>query len=379
VGDRRRIRVAVLFGGRSSEHRVSCVSAQHVVTAMDAEKYEVIPIAIGLDGRWLLPDASRKVLEGGVLEIPEGGFAAEGEPIAVVPDPGGTEIVPIDTTGGVESFGLPDVVFPVLHGPYGEDGTMQGFLELAGIPFVGSGVLGSALGMDKEKMKVLFSAEGLPIPRFYVIKDHQWEIGRDLLIEEIETLGYPVFTKPANLGSSVGISRSIDTASLIRGIESAFEYDRKAIVEEAVPGRELEVGVLGNETPEVSVVGEIVPGREFYDYADKYLEDSARIIVPANLPTPVTDLVRNYALRAFRAIDAAGMARVDFFYEDGGRGVVVNEINTIPGFTTISMFPKLWEASGVSYSQLIDRLIELALDRHRKKPNPKTLLPPGEL
>lgn len=345
---------------------------------MDASKYEVIPIAIGLDGQWLLPDASRKVLEGGVLEIPEGGFAAAGEPIAVVPDPGGTEIVPIDPTGGVNSFGLPDVIFPVLHGPYGEDGTMQGFLELAGIPFVGSGVLGSALGMDKEKMKVLFSAEGLPIPRFFVIKDHQWEIGRDLLIEEIETLGYPVFTKPANLGSSVGISRAIDTASLIRGIETALEYDRKAIVEEAVRGRELEVGVLGNETPEVSVVGEIVPGREFYDYADKYLEDSAQAIVPANLPTPVIDLVRNYALRAFRAIDAAGMARVDFFYEDGGRGVVVNEINTIPGFTTISMFPKLWEASGVSYSQLIDRLIELALDRHRRKPNPRNLLPPEE-
>lgn len=373
-----KVRVAVLFGGRSSEHRVSCISAKHVVAAMDPEKYEIIPIAIGLDGRWLLPDVSRKVLEGGSLEIPEGAFAAEGEPVAVVADPKRTEIVPLDPTGPVQAFGAPDVVFPVLHGPYGEDGTIQGLFELAGIPFVGSGVLGSALGMDKEKMKILFSAEGLPVPRFFVVKDHEWTIGRDLLIEEIESLGYPMFTKPANLGSSVGISKAKDTASLISGIEQAFQYDRKALIEEGMTGRELEVGVLGNEVPEVSVVGEVVPGREFYDYADKYLEDSSRTIIPANLPNPITELIRNYALRAFRAVDAAGMARVDFFYEDGGRGVVVNEINTIPGFTTISMFPKLWEASGISYPALIDKLIELALDRHRKKPNPKNLLPPEE-
>ena len=370
-----RIKVAVLFGGRSAEHRVSCISAKHVVNAMDPNKYEVLPIAIGLDGGWLLPDASRKVLEGGPLEVPDEAFMAEGEPVAMMVDPRRTEIVPIDRTGPLQPFDPPDVVFPVLHGPFGEDGTVQGMLELAGIPYVGSGVLGSALGMDKEKMKILFSAEGLPIPRFFIVKDHQWEIGRDLLLDEIESMGYPMFAKPCNLGSSIGISKAVDRTTLQSGIEAALEYDRKVIVEEAISGRELEVGVLGNDNPEVSIVGEVIPGHDFYDYSDKYLDDASQTVIPADLPAPVVDLIRNYALRAFRAIDASGMARVDFFFKERGRGVVCNEINTIPGFTNISMYPKLWEASGLSYSELIDRLIELALERDSKKRSSR-MLPP---
>ena len=373
-----RIKVAVLFGGRSAEHRVSCISAKHVVNAMDPNKYQVLPIAIGLDGGWLLPDASRKVLEGGPLEVPDEAFSAEGEPVAMMVDPRRTEIVPIDRTGPLQPFDPPDVVFPVLHGPFGEDGTVQGMLELAGIPYVGSGVLGSALGMDKEKMKILFSAEGLPIPRFFIVKDHQWEIGRDLLLDEIESMGFPMFVKPSNLGSSIGISKALDRTTLQLGIEAALEYDRKVIVEEAILGRELEVGILGNDHPEVSMVGEVIPGHDFYDYSDKYLDDASQTVIPAALPVPVVDLIRNYSLRAFRAVDAAGMARVDFFFEERGRGVVCNEINTIPGFTNISMYPKLWEASGVSYSELIDRLIELALERDSKKRSSR-MLPPESL
>lgn len=373
----RRLRVVLLFGGRSQEHDVSCVSARHVAAAMDSAPYEVIPVAIGRNGRWMLPDASRMVLEGGALEIPPEAFEAAGEPVSLVADPSRREIVPVDPRARVPSLGHVDVVFPVLHGPYGEDGSVQGLLDLAGIPYVGSGVLGSALGMDKEKMKLLSRAVGLRTADFVVVRAHEWEDDCDSVLEKAAALGFPCFAKPANLGSSVGITRCADVRMLAAGVEEALRHDRKVLVEEAIHGRELECGVLGNDIPEASVVGEVLPGREFYDYAAKYLDESSRTVIPADVSEEVAETVRRHAIAAFRAVDACGMARVDFFYDPRGRGVVLNEINTIPGFTQISMFPKLWEASGVPYPALIDRLIELALERNRLRPRPETLPPPG--
>jgi D-alanine-D-alanine ligase len=358
-----RIRVAVLFGGRSGEHEVSCVSARHVAAAFDPDRYQVVPVGISRDGRWLLPEASRRVLEGGRLQIPETAFEAAGEPVALA--------------RGAAAAGLEvDVVFPVLHGPYGEDGTVQGLLDMAGIPYVGSGVLGSALGMDKEKMKRMFRDHGLPIGDFVVIRAHEWEDDPGRCLEAAVRLGFPSFAKPANLGSSVGVSKCEDDVSLIAGIEEALLHDRKVLVEGGMAGREIEVGVLGNDHPEASVPGEVVPGREFYDYAAKYLDDTSRTEIPADLPPAVVRELQALAVAAFRAVDAAGMARVDFFYDQDGQtgsGVVVNEINTIPGFTVISMFPKLWEASGLPYPRLLDRLVELALERHRQRPRPEAV------
>lgn len=374
---KKRRRVLIVFGGRSEEHEVSCVSARSIAVAMDPLRYEVVVLGITRDGRWMLPDVSRKVLEGGPLEIPAKAFEAEGESVSVVANPEAKGIAPIERGAPVDRFDV-DVVFPVLHGPYGEDGTLQGLMELADLPYVGAGVLSSALGMDKEKMKILFRAEGLPTADFVAIRESDWIAdGEHWLDEAAWRLGFPSFAKPANLGSSVGITKCTDLDSLRTGIEEGFRHDRKVMVEAAVSGRELECGVLGNESPEASVVGEIVLGREFYDYVAKYIDDSSEAIIPADIPEPVSELVRSYALRAFRAIDAEGMARVDFFFDAGGRGVVVNEINTIPGFTLISMFPKLWEASGLSYSGVIDRLIDLALERHTKKKRPEALPPPA--
>ncbi|MCA1841369.1 MAG: D-alanine--D-alanine ligase, partial [Actinobacteria bacterium] len=340
-----RIRVAVIFGGRSAEHEVSCVSAKHVVAAMDPAKYEVIPIGIARDGRFMLPESSRKVLEGGDLEVPEEAFEAIGEPVTILQDPTRRELVASERTSAIDPARI-DVVFPVLHGPYGEDGTVQGLLELADIAYVGAGVLGSAVGMDKEMMKILLQARGLPVPDFVIFHDHEFKGERSRCVEEAADLGFPCFTKPANLGSSVGISKCHNLDELEAGIADAFRYDRKVIVEEAIVGRELECGVLGNEVPEASVVGEIVAEREFYDYIAKYQDEGSRTIIPADIPDPVEQIVRRYAVRAFKAIDASGMARVDLFYDASGRGVVVNEINTIPGFTPISMYPMLWAASG---------------------------------
>ncbi|MGH2708872.1 MAG: D-alanine--D-alanine ligase family protein, partial [Actinomycetota bacterium] len=368
------------FGGRSGEHEVSCVSARHVAAALDPERYEVIPIGITREGRWMLPDASRTVLEGGALEIPPSAFEADGLPVTIVHDPGRMDLVALHACESAPeerpSLRKIDVAFPVLHGPFGEDGTVQGLFELAGIPYVGAGVLGSALGMDKEKMKRLFRSEGLPTVDFVVLRAPEWSLEQERLLKEAEALGFPCFTKPANLGSSIGISKCCDAASLVAGIEEAFRHDRKVLVEEAIPGREVECGVLGNDFPEASLVGEILPGRDFYDYVAKYVDQSSEVVIPAHLPEAIVDLVREYALTAFRAIDAAGMARVDFFYEEGGRGVVVNEINTIPGFTPISMFAKLWDATGIAYPQMIDRLISLALERHRARPRSEDIPPP---
>lgn len=344
----KKLRILLIFGGRSGEHEISCLSARHVAAAIDPVRYEVVVLGVSRDGRWMLPDASRKVLEGGSLELPAQAFEVEGESVAVIPNPASKGVVPLEAGAGLDRFDV-DVVFPVLHGPYGEDGTMQGLMELADLPYVGAGVLGSALGMDKEKMKTIFRAHGLPTADFVVIREHEWQHERDRFLDEAAwKLSFPSFAKPANLGSSVGISKCTDLKSLQAGVEEAFRHDRKVLVEAGVQGRELECGVLGNEFPEASVVGEIVPGREFYDYLAKYVDDTSKAIIPAEIPEPVAEIVRSYAVRAFQAIDAEGMARVDFFYDEGGRGVVVNEINTIPGFTQISMFPKMWEAAGVS-------------------------------
>jgi D-alanine-D-alanine ligase len=351
-------RVAVLFGGQSAEHEVSCVSASHVAAALDPDRYEVVPIGITKAGDWVLPHSATPG---------QGPFQAEGRPIAVFGPFGGP--LPPDAAATSVQF---DVVFPVLHGPFGEDGTIQGMLELAGCPYVGSGVLGSAVGMDKAMMKMAFSAAGLPGPRAITVHRAGWVQRRGEILDRACSLGFPSFTKPANLGSSVGISRCLDADAVAAGIDLALQFDTKALVEEGIPGREIECAVLGNDDPQASVCGEIIPGREFYDYEAKYVEPSSKTIVPADLPDEVSRLIRSYSVAAFKAVEAAGLARVDFFFDEArsggqGKGVVINEINTMPGFTEISMFPKLWEASGIAYPELVDRLIELALQRHAGK------------
>lgn len=360
---RARTRVALLFGGQSAEHDVSCVSARHVAAAMDPSRYLVVPIGITREGEWVLPLASERALHGEPLPVPDDGFKGEGRPLPMF---GFLRPGPVPQAFDLGVF---DVVFPVLHGPHGEDGTVQGLLELAGCAYVGSGVLGSALAMDKVMMKVAFSSAGIPNAKSVVISAHAWEAERQALIGQVEELGFPCFTKPANMGSSVGISRCIDEQSLLEGVELALSYDTKVLVEEGIAGREIECAVLGNESPEASVCGEIIPGRDFYDYEAKYIEPSSKILVPADLPERASKAIRSYAVAAFLAVGAAGLSRVDFFYDEGGRGVVINEINTMPGFTEISMFPKLWAATGVSYPDLIDRLIELALERHASRPS----------
>lgn len=340
-------RVAVLYGGRSEEHEVSVVSAQCVLEAIDRDKYDVVPVAITKSGRWMLP-----ATDPAQLTAPKGALPETGD------DGIDVTLSTRDSAGGI------DVVFPVLHGPYGEDGTVQGLLELAGIPYVGSGVLASALGMDKEMQKRLFEARGIPTPAWMHVHASEWERKPKGVVDlALEQVGVPCFTKPARLGSSVGVSSCKDRAALERGLQDAFAHDSKALVETAVAGRELECAVLGNDEPEASVVGEIISAHEFYDYQAKYVDEASATIVPADIPTEVADKVRRLSIEAFSALDCAGMARVDFFYEEQPGRLYVNEINTIPGFTPISMYPKLWDASGVPYAKLIDRLIELALER----------------
>jgi len=314
-----KLRVAVLYGGRSGEHEVSLRSAESVIRAMDPERYEVVRFFINKQGRW--------------------------EPRPILPEPGANPGI--------------DVVFPVLHGTFGEDGTVQGLLELAELPYVGGGVLASAASMDKDVMKRLCREAGLPVVEYLV------QYRGSLDAEAVERcFGYPVFVKPANLGSSVAVSKAKDRNQLQAALELAAQYDRKVIAERAITGRELECAVLGNERPEASLPCEIVPSREFYDYEDKYLLDSAQLIVPARLPPEVSEQVRHLAVACYRAVECEGMARVDFLWETATGRIYINEINTIPGFTSISMFPRMWEATGLPYPRLIDRLIELALERH---------------
>jgi D-alanine-D-alanine ligase len=360
----KKIRLGILFGGRSGEHEVSLTSAASLLKALDPARYEVVPIGITREGRWMAGTDADKLLPE-VLE--------HGKPVTASADPNRPMLLPVDSESPAHSMnqrgtGEIDVVFPLLHGTFGEDGTVQGLLELAGIPYVGAGVLASSAGMDKDIMKRLFRDAGLPVVKWIVLLRSAWEENPEETRRLAETkIGYPMFVKPANLGSSVGISKVHDSGEFPSALDLASEYDRKIVIEEALDAREIECSVLGNDNPQASIPGEVVPVNEFYDYEAKYLKDGSELIIPAKLNSRQTKRVQSLAIRAFQAIDCSGMARVDFLLDRNTGRVLVNEINTIPGFTPISMYPKLWEASGISYPQLIDRLIELALERHRDK------------
>ena len=380
-----RLRIGVLFGGRSTEHEVSILSAQSIIAAMDPQRFEAIPLYIDRNGRWLVGGSLKRLVS----------QDAASKYVYLPPDPTHHALVPAQDGHGHESpspgsgegqgGGLPplDAVFPVFHGLNGEDGTIQGVLELANIPYVGAGVLGSALGLDKIYMKRAFAAAGLPIVDYLPITRRQYEQDQNAFVALVEArLGYPCFSKFANSGSSVGTTKAHDRAELVAGLHLAASFDRKLLVERAVDARELEVSVLGNDEPQASVVGEIVPAHEFYDYDAKYLDEGSRLVIPAAVEGDVAENVRAMALRAFQAVDAAGMARVDFFMERKTGRMLVNELNTIPGFTRISMYPKLWEASGLSYPKLIERLVDLAIERFNDKQRSQTaidsrLLQPG--
>ena len=357
-----RKRIAILFGGRSAEHEISVISAGAVREALDPDRFDPMYIGITKEGTWHLLDQPPQ-LDAGATQLP-----------SVTSDPG----LEIELSRGSGTVVAPDgehreidVAFPLVHGPSGEDGTIQGLLELSGIPYVGAGVLSSAVGMDKAVQKVLFAAEGLPLMPYQVVHEREWEDDPEAIEARAQDLGYPLFAKPATLGSSIGITRVSDPSDLRRAVETALQHSSKALLERSAEGaREVECGVLGNDDPVASLPGEIVPAGEFYDYRSKYLDEGTRLIVPAELPQETVEEIQRLAVAAFRAIDAAGMARIDFFVWDQGR-VVVNEINTIPGFTPSSMYPKMWEASGLPYPRLIDRLVELALEQHareRKRP-----------
>jgi D-alanine-D-alanine ligase len=395
----KKIRVGVLFGGRSGEHEVSLLSAASVLKALDRKKYEVVPIGITRSGQWVTAGAARDLLEskplateehlraGDPATTPGAAVLASGEGVIVPPVPaksksGSGVLVPFET--GARSLAADtahhklqlDVVLPVLHGTFGEDGTIQGLLELAGIAYVGSGVLGSAAGMDKDVMKRLFASARLPLVRHVTFLRQEWEKSPAKLLKKVETaVRYPVFVKPANLGSSVGISKAKDRKELKAAITLAAKYDRKILVEQGVGGRgrqgkarELEVAVLGNDDPQASIVGEIIPSKEFYDYEAKYLSEGSIAVIPAKLSRDEQKQIREMAVRAFQACDCAGMARVDFLKEPGPKGrIYLNEVNTLPGFTSISMYPKLWEATGLPLPKLIDRLIALAQERRAEK------------
>jgi D-alanine-D-alanine ligase len=343
-----RTRLAILYGGRSAEHQISVVSARSVMEALDPDRFEVVPIAITRRGQWLLPERTPLELTARDGALPE--VDAAGAELAVRPQEG---------VRGV------DVVFPILHGPFGEDGTVQGLFELADLPYVGSGVLASALAMDKAMAKVVLAQAGLPQAPYLVVAGRDWRADPDRVAAEVaERLAYPVFTKPARLGSSIGISKVKTPDGLAAGLADAFAHDTKAVVEQGIVARELECGVLGNDAPEASVVGEVIPGHEFYDFEAKYLDESLKLEIPAQVPEAVTAQVRELSRRAFLALGCEGLARVDFFYEEATGRVLVNEVNTIPGFTPKSMFPLLWAATGLAYPDLVARLVELAVERH---------------
>ncbi len=380
----KKLRVGVIYGGRSGEHEVSLASAAAVFQHLDPARYEAVAIRIEKDGRWALPAEPPKVMKAadvikGALEA--GGAGARTEPARdlreahLVAHPGGDTLMTLDPAAGGAVSGVKlDVVFPVLHGPYGEDGTVQGLLELANVPYVGAGVLASAVGMDKAAMKLVFAAKGLPICDYEVVLKRDWQRDERAVLQTIVArLGFPVFVKPANLGSSVGISKAKHAAELRTAIALAAQFDRKIVIEAAVPkAREIEVAVLGNDDPEASVPGEIIPSGEFYDYEAKYVSDDSRSVIPAQIDEARAAEVRAMAIAAFKAIDGAGMARVDFLLAGDSQVLYLNEVNTIPGFTTISMYSKMWDASGLPYAQLLDRLIALAIERHGEKQQLRT-------
>jgi D-alanine-D-alanine ligase len=387
-----KLRVGILFGGRSGEHEVSLLSAASVLNAIDKEKYDVVPIGITKDGRWLTAEHAENLLTGKLVLEPRNlragdpettspaAVLAHGESVVVPPEPvhRRSGLVPFQTDAAQMRRASDrainvDVIFPVLHGTFGEDGTIQGLLELADIPYVGAGVLGSAAGMDKDIMKSLFIAAGIPIVKHVTILRAAWEKDPKKVQKLMESkLTYPVFVKPANLGSSVGISKAHNRKELGPAIEEAAKFDRKIVIEQGVGGkkekaREIECSVLGNDEPEASVPGEIVPGTEFYDYTAKYVDEGSQLIIPAKLTKAETKRVQELAVAAFQAVDCSGLARVDFLMDPKTRKIYLNEINTMPGFTAISMYPKLWGASGLAYADLIDRLIQLGIERHEDK------------
>ena len=371
---RKKLRIGVIFGGRSGEHEVSLRSAESVINAMDKSRYEVVPIGITKEGRWLVSGNATAMLPQAVMA------SNSRHQVAIIGDPTRRGLTRLDDGASALASEPLDAVFPVLHGTYGEDGTIQGLLEMAGVPYVGCGVLGSATGMDKVTMKQLFERAGLAVVGYEWFLRASWEENSSAVMRRInKSLGLPVFVKPANLGSSVGISKASSKKELREAINDAARYDRKIIVERAIDGREIEVSVLGNDDPVASLPGEVIVGHEFYDYEDKYIDSSSRTEVPAKLPKKIIERIQRDAICAFRAIDGSGLARVDFFVERGTSRVITNEINTMPGFTSISMYPKLWEASGIPYSELIDRLIELAIERHRDKTRNLTSYQPREV
>ena len=364
-----KLNVGVLFGGRSGEHEVSIVSARSVIEALDKSKYNVIPMGITKKGQWIAGPDSVKLLEEGKdpenLEI-------------LTPDPTKRELVPIDPKKPSETKKI-DVILPILHGPYGEDGTVQGLFELANIPYAGCGVLASACSMDKVIQKKLCEEAGLPIVKPYTyFLSKEWGNNKQDILEKADKIGYPLFIKPSNMGSSVGISKAKNKQELEKGIEEAQKYDRKIIVEKGIdPAREVEVSVLGNNDPKASVAGEVKPSNEFYDYDAKYVDGKSDLIIPADIPDKVMKKIQDLAVKTFKAVDGAGMARVDFLLTPENK-IYLNELNTIPGFTAISMYTKLWEASGVPYAELLDKLIDLALERHEEKNKLATSYQPKE-
>jgi len=373
----RKLKVGILFGGRSAEHEVSLVSATSVINALDKDKYEIIPIGITPQGKWLSTSDALKLLKSGrpLDHLPER---------ILLPDPAYKSLVTLareerdGLADGTPQAASLDVIFPVLHGTYGEDGTVQGLLELADIPYVGAGVLGSAAAMDKVVAKQLFRQVGIPVTDdvWFLWKEYEKK-GKELLLRIEKSLGYPCFVKPANLGSSVGISKAHDRKELTAAIKLAAQYDRRILVEESVDqAREIEMSVLGNDGPVASIPGEIIPSNEFYDYDAKYVDGKSTSVVPAKLPRPVVKRLQEYAVLGFKALDCAGMARVDFLVKRRTNKIILNEINTIPGFTSISMYPKLWAASGIAYADLLDRLIDLAIERHAERSKLRTTFTP---
>jgi len=354
------LRVGVLFGGRSGEHEVSLASAASVIRGLDPDKYEAVPIGISKDGHWLVGEGAAKMLP----EVLKGGRR-----VMLTADPTEAALMPLDRGAGAQRL---DVVFPVLHGTFGEDGTIQGMLDLAGLPYVGAGVLGSAIGMDKDVAKRLCQAAGIPVVPWLTVYRWHWEKDRDAIQQEIEgQFAYPLFVKPATLGSSVGMSKVHSAEELAPALDLACEFGMKILVEKAMVAREIEVSVLGNHQPSASVPGEIIPHREFYDYTAKYLEEGTQLLIPADLKPAQVEKIQSLAVEAFRVLELSGMARVDFFLEKKTGKLFLNEVNTIPGFTSISMYPKLWEASGIPFRELIDRLIQLAFEIHRERARTK--------
>ncbi len=370
MSEKRKIRVGLVFGGRSGEHEVSLASARSVMRNLDTEKYEVMPIAIDKTGTWLLGVEPAMMIE---TEQTKEQLEQQSKAVTLTGDPNMGRLIPLNANETLEGNGVVDVMFPVMHGTYGEDGTLQGLLEMANVPYVGCGVLGSALGMDKEIGKMVFENAGLSILPYVSFRRLQWERDPESIMDTVEQkLSYPCFVKPANLGSSVGINKASNRDGLCHAIQEAAEFDRKIVVEQGINCRELECGVLGNDEPLVSIVGEIVSSGEFFDYRAKYIDNRSITYIPADIPPEVSTEIRRRALVAFKALDLNGLARVDFFQDKDNGKIYINEVNTLPGFTETSRYPKLWAASGLPYSQLIDRMIELGIERHQDRQRNRT-------